>query len=311
MTVQTIFGNFISADASYLVIFGIFFFLGIFISYLILKIRHTHSIRDFEQDIETIHQNHQENLKKINETIIQQKNVIDALNIKNTDLTIQNNNFDKNIAVLKQENIQIKNLKTDLDEKKEKINELIQQNTRYQMMNAKLAAQKEEEKNIVKEKINLLAEYKKEINVQKDQNRDIIQENIEFQKRITELQTQNEEERKITKEKISLLNSTKEELKNQFTILANSIFDQKSKVFTDLNKEKLDIILKPFNEELKGFRQKINEVYINEAKERSSLKNELENLKNLNQRLNKEAINLTRALKGDKKTQGTWGELIL
>ena len=136
-------------------------------------------------------------------------------------------------------------------------------------------------------------------------------QNTLYQTANAKLTVQNEEERKITEEKISLLNTTKEDLKNQFEILSNAIFDKKSKLLTDLNKEKLDIVLKPFNEEIKGFRKKINEIYIDEARERSSLKTELENLKTLNQKLNKDAINLTRALKGDKKIQGTWGELIL
>jgi len=139
----------------------------------------------------------------------------------------------------------------------------------------------------------------------------LIDQNTEFQTKIAALTVQINEERKITNEKIALLSSAKEELKTEFLNLSNSIFDQKTRTFTALNKEKLNNILNPFNAEIKELRKKINDVYIDETKERSSLKTELENLRNLNQKLNTEAINLTRALKGDKKTQGTWGELIL
>ena len=136
-------------------------------------------------------------------------------------------------------------------------------------------------------------------------------ENLRFQKKITELETRNVEERKKTEEKVELLHTAREELKNQFKSLASDIFDEKGKKFSDQNQEKLDTILAPFHAQLQGFKQKVDEVYLSEAKERASLKNELENLKNLNQQLNQEAINLTRALKGDTKKQGNWGELIL
>lgn len=164
----------------------------------------------------------------------------------------------------------------------------------------------------VSEQENLqIQELKKELLSHKSRIDQLMEENTFYQTKIAELKTQIEEEKKLTKEKLALLDSSREELKNQFELLSGSILDRKSKAFTQLNRENLDLILKPFNEEIKGFKKKIDEIYISEARERSSLKTELDNLKNLNQQLNKEAMNLTRALKGDKKAQGTWGELIL
>jgi DNA recombination protein RmuC len=113
------------------------------------------------------------------------------------------------------------------------------------------------------------------------------------------------------KEKITLLNETKEELKNQFKLLANDIFDDKDKKHAQLNKEKLEALLNPFSKQLDDFKHKIDTVYHDEGKQRASLITEVKNLRDLNQQLNQEAINLTRALKGDKKMQGNWGELIL
>ncbi len=311
MTPQTVLSDIMLANFNYQILFCIFFLLGTLIAFIVLKMIHTRSIRHFEQQLKDNDKTYQDNLNDINDEVIQYQSTIDELTHENQRLTDKNNDLDKHLALLTQENRQIEHLKADLEEKKEKIDALITQNTQFQTTNAKLSAQKEEEKMRVKEKMDRIAEYKREIDVLRGQNRDLIEENIDCQKKITGLQTQNEQERKITEEKISLLNATKEELKNQFTILSNTIFDEKSKSFADLNREKLDIILSPFNEELKGFRQKIDAVYVNEAKERASLKTELEALKTLNQKLNAEAINLTRALKGDKKTQGSWGELIL
>jgi DNA recombination protein RmuC len=97
----------------------------------------------------------------------------------------------------------------------------------------------------------------------------------------------------------------------EFKNLANEILEEKTKKFTEQNKINLDEILKPLGEKIKDFEKKVNEAYINEAKERFSLKDEVKRLAELNQLISKEANNLTRALKGETKTQGNWGEMIL
>ncbi|MBU0481147.1 MAG: DNA recombination protein RmuC [Proteobacteria bacterium] len=128
---------------------------------------------------------------------------------------------------------------------------------------------------------------------------------------IAELNTRVEDEKQLGAEKLSTINNAREELRNQFKTLAQEIFDEKGKKLGEQSRERLDEILKPFKEEIKDFRKKVDDVYVNEAKERASLKKELQDLKELNQRINQEAINLTHALKGDKKAQGNWGELVL
>jgi len=135
--------------------------------------------------------------------------------------------------------------------------------------------------------------------------------NTQHQATIAELTTLNEQQQKSADEKLALLNESRQEMTNQFKALANEIFDEKDKKFSQSSKERLDGILNPFNKQLQDFKQTVNEVYVNEAKQRASLKTEIQGLKELNQQLNTEAINLTRALKGDKKLQGNWGELIL
>ncbi len=118
-------------------------------------------------------------------------------------------------------------------------------------------------------------------------------------------------ERKHAAEKLQLLEDAREELRLQFTALAQQIFDEKSARFSELNRDKLEAILQPFNNQLTGLKQEINEIYRNDSRERMSLKNEIVQLRDLNQQVNQEAINLTKALKSDTKIQGNWGELIL
>lgn len=97
----------------------------------------------------------------------------------------------------------------------------------------------------------------------------------------------------------------------EFENLANKILEEKSKKFTDQNKENLDLILTPLRDRIKDFERKVDEKYDNEQKERASLKGEIKTLHELNKQISQEAHNLTTALKGDSKKQGNWGELIL
>jgi len=136
-------------------------------------------------------------------------------------------------------------------------------------------------------------------------------EHLKSQTIIAELQTLNTQQQKSADEKLALLNETKEELKTQFKSLANDIFEEKDKKFSAQSKQKLDAILNPFSKQLDDFKKKVDDVYHDEGKQRASLITEVKNLRELNQQLNKEARNLTQALKGDKKLQGNWGELIL
>jgi DNA recombination protein RmuC len=120
-----------------------------------------------------------------------------------------------------------------------------------------------------------------------------------------------ESERRNTEEKLSLLKKMEGELQTRFENLANQIFEAKSRTFADQSRTNLDAILKPFKEKISEFENKVTEVYTTEGKERHSLIKEVQRLQQLNQQISQDADNLTRALKGDTKAQGTWGELVL
>jgi len=117
-----------------------------------------------------------------------------------------------------------------------------------------------------------------------------------------------EEKLSVQKEEIKLLY---EKMNTEFKNLANEILEEKSKKFTAQNKENIDAILKPLSEKIKDFEKKVESAYIDETKERFSLKEEVKKLADLNLKVSEETKNLTRALKGESKTQGNWGEMIL
>ena len=125
------------------------------------------------------------------------------------------------------------------------------------------------------------------------------------------LEAELESERKQAQARIESLNEAREALTNQFKNLANEILEDKSKRFTEQNAANLDALLKPLQTKLNEFKEQVNNSYGNEARERFALKSEIERLANLNLRMSDEARSLTQALKGDSKTQGNWGELVL
>lgn len=98
---------------------------------------------------------------------------------------------------------------------------------------------------------------------------------------------------------------------NEFELIANKILDEKSQKFTDQNKTNLDIILNPLKEKIKDFEAKVDKAYKDESAERITLKTEIKHLIDLNKQISEDANNLANALKGENKTQGNWGELIL
>lgn len=125
------------------------------------------------------------------------------------------------------------------------------------------------------------------------------------------LHTRHEESLRSYEEKLRLLDEAKLQMKGQFEHLATQIFDQKSKTFDEAHTKGLDLLLKPFREQITNFAMQSKEQFIHDAKERQTLKDEMIRLKSLNERLSTDAINLTNALKGENKTQGNWGEIVL
>lgn len=125
------------------------------------------------------------------------------------------------------------------------------------------------------------------------------------------LHTRFEDATRAHEEKLKLLEEAKTALKTQFENLANEIFEKKNRSFEENNQKRLDLLLKPFREQIAQFSKQSQERFVEESKERHLLKDEIYRLKVLNERIGEDALNLTNALKGENKTQGNWGEIVL
>jgi len=133
----------------------------------------------------------------------------------------------------------------------------------------------------------------------------------ELERDFAVLHTRFEEAQRRHGEEIRLLEEAKVTLSSQFENLANKIFEQKAKTFDAANQQQLQLLLKPFREQIDAFAKQTQLQYVEESKERHLLKSEIERLKVLNERIAEDALNLTNALKGETKTQGNWGEIVL
>ena len=102
-----------------------------------------------------------------------------------------------------------------------------------------------------------------------------------------------------------------EAMKAQFRNLANDVLAEQSQRFRESNKESMDVLLKPFKDNITEFRERVERIYSAENEQHGALRNELKNLMELNRRITAETTNLTNALRGNSKVQGDWGEMIL
>lgn len=171
-------------------------------------------------------------------------------------------------------------------------------------INSTLTAQLDSANQIVKEKGDDIVKLKADLKTTTEElnkniqllataiaNNEALQEKLDTQK----------EEMKVLGEKFN----------TEFENIANKILDTKTEKFTELNKSNLKLILEPLGENITAFKTKVEEVYDKESKERFSLGEKVKELAELNKVISDEAHNLTKALKGEAKTQGRWGEMIL
>jgi DNA recombination protein RmuC len=164
------------------------------------------------------------------------------------------------------------------------------------------------ETSAIGQKVELLEQANKELKHEADEkSRELILASNNLTARETELMLLKE---KLGEQKEEL-KQIREKLNLEFKNLANEILEEKTKKFTEQNKQNLDEILKPLGDKLKDFEKKVEDAYVNETKQRFSLQEEVKRLAELNQQISKEANLLTKALKGESKTQGNWGEIIL
>ncbi len=120
-----------------------------------------------------------------------------------------------------------------------------------------------------------------------------------------------EEQEKQLNQRLLDFSEQKKRMTGEFENLANRIMEEKGQRFARQNRQSLDEILKPVREQLGEFYKRLDHIHSEDTRDRSGLREQIKYLSELNQQMDKEARNLTRALKGDNKAQGNWGEMVL
>lgn len=142
-------------------------------------------------------------------------------------------------------------------------------------------------------------------------NEKLIEDNTKYHTNNARLLTKLESDTRHANAQIEMMQSHKQELKSEFEVLAKKIFEGNSQKFAEFSKENLDNMIKPLQVQINEFKKQVADTYNVESQERAVLKNEILSLKQLNEKISKDAINLTNALKGESKQQGVWGEMVL
>jgi len=164
---------------------------------------------------------------------------------------------------------------------------------------------------LVEEKHRYIVSLQDELEKQKEENQKSQNLLRDRESLIATLNTTIKEQQKSMQEKLEILQENKEKLTKEFHSIATEILDNNSKKFTQHSKESVKMVLDPLNRQIEEFKKRVDDIYDKETRERSMLFAEIKVLRELNEKISKEAVNLTNALKGNSKSQGIWGEMIL
>lgn len=185
-----------------------------------------------------------------------------------------------------------------------------------QLLDAHLHTQKQNEQELRQlhgslaaagEKLHQLDHWRGEAEQLTRELRNQLEINASQEAELREVTIRLEETRMAAEEKQRLLVNSEQRLNAQFENLANRIFENSGRRVDEQNRQSLHGLITPLREQLEGFRRQVQEGFGQEARERHTLAHEIRNLQQLNAQMAQEAINLTKALKGDNKTQGNWG----
>ncbi|WP_456453148.1 DNA recombination protein RmuC [Hydrogenimonas sp.] len=136
-------------------------------------------------------------------------------------------------------------------------------------------------------------------------------QNVALEKELSDLHARIEEERRSMALRLTELKEAKETMQKEFKTLAAQIMEENSLRFGKVSRERVEEVLKPLQQQVSEFKKRIEEVHTEETKGMATLMHEIRHLKELNQKISEDAVNLTRALRGESKTQGIWGEMVL
>ena len=282
-------------DNEFFVIMGLFLLITFLISTIIVvflsRIKTLTSILDQAKEIDYAKE---EKIFFLDEALQEEK-------ITNVDLKRELEYFEKSKEKLTLAKKTIDELKDEMvDQSKESIENIHNQKSLYEQIKVRHDL--------------LLTDHEKldeQFILLQKRNETLVDDNNKLHTRVREVEVKVTEQKKQNSEKLQMMKEHRGELKEEFAHIAAKIFEGNSKEFSKLSQENLNSLIKPMESQISDFKKQINTLYSDESKDRAMLKQEIISLKELNQQISQDAINLTNALKGESKQQGVWGEMIL
>lgn len=203
----------------------------------------------------------------------------------------------------------------DLDLKSQALNlELQQAQQAYTNLNTQYQQTQQRKDHLDKELQELEVQYhlsQKQLTDTQANQLSVVRELAEYREQIAELTTASKLQKQHHQEQLEQMKSARDRFSAEFQTLADRLLHEKAQSFDKQQRSGLEKVLAPLHEQLGGFKKHVDHMYESELRDRASLRAELDLLKSLNQQMSSDAINLTKALTGEQKTQGTWGEVIL
>lgn len=271
--------------------------LAVLICFLITRKVFKHQLLQAEQKNQLLQQEHDQLKAELGETHQQQR-----------ELSKSNNDLEKQLSVLQSQYQHVQQRLTELQDNERQLKSELQRE--LQQKQDALANDKSSQTKIagLKEK---LEEQSLAINHWQNRWDKLHTENTRLVEENVQLSSSVEERKRSLQEQQELFNQQKKDLSDRFQLLANEILEKKSQALTENNKQGLHSVINPFQQSINAFKKEVQDIHHRESTQRSELKKELEHLKALNQQITTEAHELSTALKGQKKIQGNWGELVL
>lgn len=199
---------------------------------------------------------------------------------------------------------QLAPLRSELDAAKRELATLRADAARVGAQLADALARSTEQQHAGEERAAQLAQAERQLAALRD-------ENARLSAQLAESHARSEEQQRASDEKLALLTRAEQRLRESFQALAQQILDERAQRFGEQSQKEIGTLVEPLKEQLREFRETLATTYAAEQRERGVLSAEINTLKQLNQKISEDAINLTRALRGDTQAQGAWGELVL
>ena len=209
------------------------------------------------------------------------------------------------IAPLERE---LKEQESRLHEERERTREL---ERRVGEMTARLEEERAQNRKREAEASERFAALKRELEEREAVLEELRSRRVALERSVSELETRLEEEREQNARSLRELKESREAMQKEFKVLATRIMEENSRRFGEVSRERVEQVLKPLQQQVESFRKRVDEVHSQESREMAALLTEIKTLKDLNRQISEDAVNLTKALRGESKQQGIWGEMVL